>query len=149
MNKAAQEHSFTWEDPPDEVKLKVATQLAQIAQAYGMQLSMCGQRQFLAPGIADASCVDITRLSDVAGKVIVTAKKAHRPDCGCYASKDIGEYDTCPHGCVYCYAVRNRALARRHYKEHDPQSEFLLPPKGYVSTEKPPIESKPVQGKLF
>ena len=52
-----------------------------------------------------------------------------RPECGCYASKDIGEYDTCPHGCVYCYAVQNRDLAKTRFREHDPMSEFLFPPK--------------------
>lgn len=27
-----------------------------------------------------------------------------RRECGCVASKDIGNYDTCGHHCVYCYA---------------------------------------------
>ena len=27
-----------------------------------------------------------------------------RASCGCMAAKDIGEYNTCPHLCEYCYA---------------------------------------------
>ena len=51
--------------------------------------------------------------------------KVMRETCGCYQSKDIGDYDTCPHGCVYCYAVQNRDLAKRRFTQHDPLSEVL------------------------
>ncbi|HEY6540039.1 MAG TPA: DUF1848 family protein, partial [Ktedonobacteraceae bacterium] len=56
-------------------------------------------------------------------------------ECGCFASRDIGEYDTCPHGCVYCYAVQNRDLALRRYRAHDPASEFLFAPEHTQSDE--------------
>jgi hypothetical protein len=29
---------------------------------------------------------------------------------------------------VYCYAVRNRSLAQRRYKKHNPEGEFLFEP---------------------
>jgi hypothetical protein len=135
MNWAAKEFRFAWEDPSDEVKYNLAAELAQIARASRMQLSMCAQRQFLAPGVADARCVDCHRLSKIAGRPIQAKQKGNRQDCGCFASRDIGDYDTCPHGCVYCYAVQNRGLAQRRFKEHDPQSEFLFPPKSYTGSE--------------
>lgn len=52
--------------------------------------------------------------------------KGARKECGCFASIDIGEYDTCPHGCVYCYAVNNRKLAQARFRDHDPLGEFLF-----------------------
>jgi hypothetical protein len=43
---------------------------------------------------------------------------------------DIGEYDTCPHGCAYCYAVENRSLAIRRHAQHDPTGDSILPRAG-------------------
>ncbi len=118
---------FTWSDPDDEWKRCLAAELAQVAAAYQIRLSICSQPKFLALGCAEARCVDAVRLSDVAGRLIKARLKGNRNNCGCYESRDIGEYDTCPHGCIYCYAVQNRELAKSRYRQHDPTSESLFP----------------------
>jgi hypothetical protein len=41
-----------------------------------------------------------------------------REACGCIISKDIGEYNTCPHLCAYCYANTSGSLALANYKRH-------------------------------
>lgn len=41
-----------------------------------------------------------------------------RPLCGCIAAKDIGEYNTCPHACVYCYANTSPETARANWRRH-------------------------------
>ncbi|MBF6568416.1 MAG: DUF1848 family protein [Candidatus Binataceae bacterium] len=64
----------------------------------------------------------------VGDKRIRAELKGNRAECGCFASRDIGEYDTCPHGCVYCYAVQNRELALCRFRLHNPKSEFLFEP---------------------
>ena len=57
--------------------------------------------------------------------------------------------DTCPHGCVYCYAVLNRSLAQENFKQHDPNDEFLFRPPNLDPTEDPPTDPDWQQGRLF
>ncbi len=42
--------------------------------------------------------------------------KGQRTLCGCMVSKDIGEYNTCPHQCEYCYANTSKQAAVENYK---------------------------------
>jgi len=42
-----------------------------------------------------------------------------RQFCGCMVSKDIGEYNTCPHLCEYCYANASKEKAIENYKRHE------------------------------
>ena len=41
-----------------------------------------------------------------------------RQFCECMASKDIGEYNTCPHLCEYCYANATKQLALQNWECH-------------------------------
>ena len=44
--------------------------------------------------------------------------KGQRQFCGCIVSKDIGQYNTCPHLCEYCYANASKETAIANYKKH-------------------------------
>ena len=112
-----------------------------------MRLRMCSQDKYLAEGVTPARCIDSERLSRVAGRSVDGIVRGNRPDCACHASKDIGEYDTCPHGCVYCYAVLNRNLAKERYHQHDPAGEFLFAPKNLAGEDQ--SEPQPQQIKLL
>ena len=134
MDIAAKDADFDWslhELMSDDDVRSLIVELAQIAVSHHMRLRICSQKVYLIPGIIEeARCVDADRLEKVSGKAIPgkVKQKGNRKECGCFASKDIGEYDTCPHGCVYCYAVQHRDLALERYKAHDPAGEFLFPP---------------------
>ncbi|EME70166.1 hypothetical protein H261_09537 [Paramagnetospirillum caucaseum] len=140
---AARAHRFGWGDPPAEDKRALLPRLAQAAAAHGIRLTLCSQPDLLAEGVAPAACIDARRLEDVArgwglDRRIAAKVKGNRPGCLCHESRDIGEYDTCPHGCTYCYAVNARALAKRRHAGHDPDSEFLLPPPWLEQQDAPP-----------
>ncbi len=54
--------------------------------------------------------------------------KGQRQFCGCMVSKDIGEYNTCPHLCEYCYANASKEVALKNWdqaKETDWKSETI------------------------
>ncbi|MDQ7793310.1 MAG: DUF1848 domain-containing protein [bacterium] len=107
-------------DPPDPDLLG---RLAGIAGEHGIRLQTCAEG--LEP---EGKCVDDGLVSELSG-VAVPARKdpGQRPACRCVASRDIGAYDTCLHGCLYCYATRGRA-ARRNLARHDPRAPWLLAP---------------------
>ena len=45
--------------------------------------------------------------------------KGQRQFWGCMVSKDIGEYNTCPHLCEYCYANASKKKAQENYNKHE------------------------------
>ena len=128
MDWASREFDFTWRDPSDEEKRALARELLKIAVRNRMRLTMCSQPHLLGAGVEEAHCIDAQRFAAMIGHPFRAELRGARKECGCYASRDIGDYDTCPHGCVYCYAVKNRKLAQRRFREHDPNGEFLFAP---------------------
>ncbi len=126
LNLASAKLGFTWEKPSTEKKHNLLKELFRLAKQNGMQLTICSQPELADGGAGAARCVDAERLSRMVGQSIQAKLKANRVGCGCYASKDIGEYDTCVHGCVYCYAVQSLELAQKRYHAHNPNGESLF-----------------------
>ncbi|MBB4199521.1 hypothetical protein GGD83_003337 [Rhodoblastus sphagnicola] len=126
LDASARTNGFRYSHPPDGEKLAVLSQLSDIARSEHIRLTVCAQPALIPPGAKAARCVDLDRLSDLRGRIVRGRESGNRPGCDCAQSIDIGDYDTCPHGCAYCYAVRRRALARQRHREHDPDGEFLV-----------------------
>jgi hypothetical protein len=123
--RAARRHGFTWRDPGAGEKRALLAELAGLARSHGLRASLCAQPELLGGGLEGARCIDAGRLSDLAGRAIEAETKGNRPGCLCARSRDLGAYDTCPHGCVYCYAVSRPQLAKRRHRAHDPARDRL------------------------
>jgi len=107
--------------------------MALMAAKNGMALRLCGQPEYLSLGIQEAACIDVARLSEIAGRQILGRKPGHRgKQCACSYSRDIGAYETCPHGCAYCYALSDVKRSRMFYREHDRSAEWLRRPRMLV-----------------
>ncbi|MEQ8586545.1 MAG: DUF1848 domain-containing protein [Thalassobaculaceae bacterium] len=142
LRRLERDAGIAWHDPPASEKRALLARLAEIAADRGIRPSLCAQPDLLVPGLDPAACIDIGRLSDVAGRAIGAREKGNRPGCLCAESRDIGAYDSCPHGCLYCYAVGQPETAKRKMRAHDPDGEFLFPPSGAAVGARPASQEK-------
>lgn len=111
----------------EDAMLSLARAISDIAGAYGLRLAACAEPIDLsALGIARASCVDKALFERIGGCGLNIRKdKNQRAECGCAESIDIGAYNTCIGGCLYCYAGGCTQAAARNHSLNDPASPLL------------------------
>ena len=107
---------------------KFAAQISAIAKDNGVQTFTCSEAVDLQKyGILHGSCIDGTLLNEVFGLRRNWKKNSsQRENCRCAVSVDMGVYDTCKFGCVYCYANTNSKAALENGKRHFPDSPALI-----------------------
>jgi len=117
---STREYGTNFRDADLTERLDIVRQLAAIAGANGMTLYSCCQDALCEiNGVAKSRCVDIETIREIAPERYRKLRAAPtRADCGCYESRDIGYYDSCPHGCIYCYANLNRDKAKTFYANY-------------------------------
>ena len=138
----------------EEDMLAIARGLSELNCNWGYTLATCGEKIDIESfGIIHNKCVDDNlmikyfrddkKLMDYLGVEIIKGDlfnptatiithrnnkdKGQRLFCGCIASKDIGEYNTCPHLCEYCYANASKETAVCNWEQHrnNPYAETI------------------------
>jgi len=105
---------IAWRVPEPAEQAALIADLGAIAAGRGIALSLCTQPDLAAA--PPARCIDAGRLADIAGRPVAAATKGNRPGCLCAQSRDIGAYDSCVHGCRYCYAVADHEAVQRRLR---------------------------------
>ncbi|MFO0754237.1 MAG: DUF1848 domain-containing protein [Thermodesulfovibrionales bacterium] len=129
VNLAALAPASCFAAAPDEPPMRrIASSLVEIARTCSLELFSCADTRDLSSlGIRPGKCIDDALIKELFGVAADGVKdKGQRKECGCVQSRDIGEYSTCLHGCVYCYATTSREEARRKALRHNPESPFLI-----------------------
>jgi hypothetical protein len=111
-----------------ETKNDLAKQFAAIARENTLVIDTCAEDIELSQyGITHARCIDAALVERITGHPINAKKdKSQRPECGCAASVDIGAYNTCRHGCLYCYANSNRSVVQKNMEAHNKLSPMMI-----------------------
>ena len=77
-------------------------------------------------GIIHNSCIDKELIEKIIGcKLKINKDKNQRIECGCVESVEVGTYNTCKNGCVYCYANYSAKSVESNFQKYDPLSPLL------------------------
>ncbi|NLO48655.1 MAG: DUF1848 domain-containing protein [Clostridiales bacterium] len=112
----------------DDEIAELAAYIGQTAKAHGLIPKACCETYDLSPfGIVKASCIDKNLIGSIStAKLPVRKDPNQRKGCLCAMSMDIGAYNTCLNGCVYCYANHSEKSIQKNLSAHDPMGEMLI-----------------------
>ena len=109
-------------------RLLIGESFAAIGAEYGIKIKTCAEGNELESlGVDCSGCQTQEVLERAIGMPLVVPGSAMtRSECSCVLGSDIGAYNTCGHGCLYCYANYDRETVEYNMKKHDPFSPFLI-----------------------
>ncbi|MBR6177451.1 MAG: DUF1848 domain-containing protein [Bacteroidales bacterium] len=136
-----EKNNINYQEWTESQMVEFAQRLSELNKKWNFQLTTCGEKIDIDKyGILHNKCIDDDLMIRIAkndkvlmdylgveidntfeGIKIIKKKDNHdngqRDFCGCIVSKDIGEYNTCPHLCVYCYANTSKEIAVSNYNQ--------------------------------
>ena len=107
----------------DNDKLLLIENMKEISEKNNIKLKSCSQDfdNITNIRVEKSACIDKERIQKILGYYIKEKKdKSQRKLCNCIESIDIGIYNTCTNGCIYCYANSKNIL-----KDYNANNEIL------------------------
>ena len=107
--------------------IKIAECFSQIAQKHKFNIYTCAEQIDLSMfEIKHGKCIDDKIIEMLIGQSLKIKKDSNqREECGCVESIDIGLYNTCMHGCKYCYANYSHKIVETNFANYDKSSPIL------------------------
>lgn len=98
-------HKDIWAPNYSQIN-QIAENLSEIARENNIQIEACAlENNFSKYGIKPSKCIDPALFEKLLNAKVKTKRlDGQRKNCGCMPSVDIGIYNTCKNGCIYCYA---------------------------------------------
>ena len=113
-------------EPKDRITL--GKTFCEIGREYGIKIKSCAEGSELSPyGVDCSGCLTREVLERAIGQKLRSGiNSSTRRSCSCLLNCDVGVYNTCGHGCVYCYANYDQITVRKNRELHDSSSPFLI-----------------------
>ena len=112
----------------DDERLVIGENFSKIAKQYDIKMKTCVEGTLLDKfGFDSSGCMTKQVIEKAIGKNLKIPKGKYQiRDCECIFGRDIGAYNTCMHGCKYCYANYSLKLVKRNQRLHNPDSPLLI-----------------------
>ncbi|GFZ41734.1 hypothetical protein BANORC5_37690 [Bacteroides nordii] len=108
---------------------EMAMSFKKTVDTCSIQLDTCTVKVDLTHlGIPGGLCIDNQLVERIVGYPISVRKDKNQRDiCRCAKSIDIGTYESCLNGCIYCYAIKgNYNTVKYNLNKHDKNSPMLV-----------------------
>ena len=125
-NKKNMDNLLSYDLSDSELR-EFAKELRIIEKKNHIKIGICSEKVDLDEyGINHNSCIDKELIEKIIGcKLKINKDKNQRIECGCVESVEVGTYNTCKNGCVYCYANYSAKSVESNFQKYDPLSPLL------------------------
>lgn len=108
--------------------LRIGEDFSKIANEYDIRMKTCVEGTLLDRfGFDSSGCMTQQVIENAIGNNLKIPKGKYRiRECDCIFGRDIGAYNTCLHGCRYCYANYSTKLVKKNQKLHNTDSPLLI-----------------------